>query len=554
VTSITIPSGVTTYTFDGLNRMSTVTDPEGDVTRYSYNSVGNLETTEFANGTTESRVYDDLNRLVFLETVGPAGVVASFDYTLDAVGNRTHVLEHSGREVAYEYDELYRLIGESISDSAQGDQTINYTYDDVGNRLTRDDSGDGLTTYDYDENARLLTEVTNGVTASYTYDDNGNTLSRETATDAVFYDWDYENRLVAADTNGDGNINVENEYDADGIRVEQSVDGDATRFLLDKNQTYTQVLEEYTPGGVIKVIYVHGSDLISQDRPAETGKSFHVVDGLGSTRALIDRMGVLTDHYIYDAFGRMIDHVGSTDNLYLFAGERRDSMLRTDYLRARYLAFAAGRFLTADPHGGWISSPATLHPFLYARANPVNWVDPSGEFSLASLNAAVSARQILSAIALPNVAFPLLTAKVIHNVIGPAIRGRHTALSVIGSSTSGPLLDAAFDLYSRSNNLIALGAHLIEINKAAIDFAQAFVNLSSGVTSLATATGNVQLIARSIDLGSKATNILKETNNFVDTIQTRFTEPSGGPFDASIDEFQGLLIGILSELEATFTT
>ena len=45
---------------------------------------------------------------------------------------------------------------------------------------------------------------------------------------------------------------------------------------------------------------------------------------------------MVTDRYIYDAFGRTIGQVGSTGNVYLFAGEQRDANVGLDYLRARY--------------------------------------------------------------------------------------------------------------------------------------------------------------------------------------------------------------------------
>ena len=62
-----------------------------------------------------------------------------------------------------------------------------------------------MTTYEYDDNDRLARDTLGGDVTEYTYDDNGNTLSKETnAVDEVFYEWDFENRLVAADTNGDG--------------------------------------------------------------------------------------------------------------------------------------------------------------------------------------------------------------------------------------------------------------------------------------------------------------------------------------------------------------
>ena len=229
----------------------------------------------------------------------------------------------------------------------------------MGNRLSRDDSAEELTTYAYDDNDRLLTEIAAGTTTRYEYDDNGNTLRHiDDATSAVLaeYDWDYENRLIAADTDGDGTFEVQNEYDHNGIRVSQTVDGEETRFLGDADRPYAQVLEEYTPGGIVKASYVHGLDLISQYRRDEGSglyvPSYYHVDGLGSTRALSNSSGIVTDHYIYDAFGRTIGQEGSTGNMYLFAGEQRDSAVGLDYLRARWMDYGSGRFVSRDSFAG----------------------------------------------------------------------------------------------------------------------------------------------------------------------------------------------------------
>ncbi len=380
----------TDYTFDVLNRIDTVTDPEGAVTHYTYDTAGRLIGTELPNGIVETRVYNVVNRLTYLEHRDTASdqVIASFAYTLDRTGNRTAVEEHDGRYVAYDYDALYRLIGESIYDlgldpaTDPPSRTIGYTYDPVGNRMTRDDSEEGLTSYTYDENDRLLTEVAGGVATHFGYDANGNTISKTNATDQVFYHWDYENRLIAVDNDGDGTNDIEYQYNADGIKVSQTVDGEETRYLIDANRPYAQVLEEYTPGGVIKVSYVHGLNLISQNRHADTGKSFYHMDGLCSTRVLTNASGLVTDTYIYDAFGRTIGQIGSTGNLYLFAGEQRDHVTGLDYLRARWMNPAIGRFYGMDRFSGVLRNPVTLHRFLYANANPVNFVDPTGYFSL----------------------------------------------------------------------------------------------------------------------------------------------------------------------------
>jgi YD repeat-containing protein len=192
-----------------------------------------------------------------------------------------------------------------------GNRTIDYTYDAVGNRLTRNDSSEGLTTYTYDANDRLLTEDLAGRIARYNYDANGNTLSRvASATGQVFYHWDFENRLVGADTtNSTGTHHVQYRYDADGIRVASTADGIETRYLIDTVQPYAEVLVEYRPSGLIVASYVYGNDLISQDRGGV--HSFYHVDGLGSTRALTNASGIVTDRYVYDAFGQTIGQTGT---------------------------------------------------------------------------------------------------------------------------------------------------------------------------------------------------------------------------------------------------
>ena len=41
-----------------------------------------------------------------------------------------------------------------------------------------------------------------------------------------------------------------------------------------------------------------------------------------------------------------------------------------------------GRFVSTDPFGGIQNDPVSLHKYLYASANPVMFIDPSGEFTL----------------------------------------------------------------------------------------------------------------------------------------------------------------------------
>ena len=82
----------------------------------------------------------------------------------------------------------------------------------------------------------------------------------------------------------------------------------------------------------------------------------------------------------------------------LYAGEQYDSDLSHYYLRARYYNPWSGTFNRTDPFAGNNSDPQSLHKYLYCHANPVNMIDPSGEFSLPQLLFAIALIGILAGI------------------------------------------------------------------------------------------------------------------------------------------------------------
>ncbi len=326
--------------YDGLGKITTFAqDHSGAVDEYSPSvgytySAGNRLTRVDSVAAAASQDfdelyrYDDMNRLVSLER-------GDYDSSSDEIETGTFAetwdLDALGNWEPYRYD-------------SNADGTVDVTQNRVHNRANEITSIDSSTTHvahdaagnmtklpqpgDWNDDYALtfdawnrLVKVEDGANtvAEYAYA-NGNTTSKATErngslTDQVLYNWNYENRLTDVDNDADGTFEIENHYNADGIRTAQTSDGEETRFLIDSNRPYAQVLKEYTPGGIIKVSYVHGLDLISQNRPAETGKSFYHVDGLGSTRALTNGSGLVTDTYIYDAFGRTIGQVGSTGNV-----------------------------------------------------------------------------------------------------------------------------------------------------------------------------------------------------------------------------------------------
>ncbi len=104
-------------------------------------------------------------------------------------------------------------------------------------------------------------------------------------------------------------------------------------------------------------------------------------------------MGVLIN-----SFGELLNQTGTTENNFLFAGEQFDGDLDQYYLRARYYDQSVGRFTQQDEWMGRDGEPVTLNKYVYAHADPVNFVDPSGYFGLSDVMGAVNVQGVLTII------------------------------------------------------------------------------------------------------------------------------------------------------------
>lgn len=124
--------------------------------------------------------------------------------------------------------------------------------------------------------------------------------------------------------------------------------------------------------------YVYGRGLIGE----ETNNSFKTYhfDYRGSTVALTNINGTITDTFEYDTYGKLISRTGSTKILFMYNG--RDGVVTDDngliYMRARYYSPELRRFVNADIIAGEITNAITLNRYAYANANPVSFVDPFG--------------------------------------------------------------------------------------------------------------------------------------------------------------------------------
>ncbi|MBK9008597.1 MAG: DNRLRE domain-containing protein [Anaerolineae bacterium] len=123
--------GATTWTYDNLNRLISVTDANGNTIGYGYDAVGNRIALTYPDNKTVSYAYDDVNQLT--------GVTGwdnqSIGYGYDDAGRLTSVSRPNGIESQYSYDNAGRLIGLDHALGVEPLASYDYLYDAAGNRI-----------------------------------------------------------------------------------------------------------------------------------------------------------------------------------------------------------------------------------------------------------------------------------------------------------------------------------------------------------------------------------------------------------------------------------
>ncbi len=220
--------------------------------------------------------------------------------------------------------------------------------------------------FQYDTNNRLV--VFNGNSVSYDLD--GNMLNDGVCS----YTYDSANRLKSFG----GHTYT---YTSADIRIRNLCADEDTTYTYNTNCKLSQLLTKTTNGFVTK--YVYGLGLIGEEKQGCDFKTYHF-DFRGSTVAITDVEGNITDTFAYDTYGNLVSRTGTSKVIFLYNG--RDGVITDDnglyYMRARYYSPEMRRFVNADIVAGQISNAVTLNRFAYANGNPVSFVDPFGLWSL----------------------------------------------------------------------------------------------------------------------------------------------------------------------------
>ena len=380
----------TEYEYDYADRLRKVYDNGNCQACYTYNPDGTMKALEIGGNSGEGVLYTEYSydrdkNLTGLKTLvrqgaltGRYGVLTDNHYSYDRAGNCVIRQTLSG-ETRYSYDSLYQLTEASCPNKKE-----QFTYDRAGNRLTRTVArthGDTVReAYTYDNANRLTRRSTYNMTAGaqeipetpemadriyrYTYDRQGNMLSDGDNT----YQYDGMNRLKEINTKA-GDIQ-KNHYDGEGLRAELEENGKLVSFLFSDGEA---VLEDSEAAGITR--YIRGLGLLTSDSESARTYYHYASDELGSITHITDEEGNVLNRYEYDAFGNFTVKEETIPNRFAFTGEQYDPITSQYYLRARFYNPVIGRFLNEDTYYG-----DGLNLYTYCHNNPVEYVDPSGNW------------------------------------------------------------------------------------------------------------------------------------------------------------------------------
>lgn len=310
------PLGSTTYSYDGVGRVISVTDGNGDTTSYSYDAANRITQTTYDNGDTLISTYDEDGSLLS-ETDSGSGVTTTMEY--DILGNMVM---------------LKTDFPSSNGSFPVPSDVINMTYDQLGNLTSTDETG-VIQTFVYDAANQLIETHPEGVSCNSTtlpdgcitfeYDLNGEESSRilpggarqDTERDSS----GRTTRIIAVDNEGETRFDQKYSYDNDGedggvLRTrtsftEESVPtGAETEFAYDSLNRLVSAIE--TDGGEINASWEYAYDSagnrVSHSRSGDTGKPEEDV-----TFAFNDANQIISSskdsyHWAYDGAGSQLSN------------------------------------------------------------------------------------------------------------------------------------------------------------------------------------------------------------------------------------------------------
>ncbi|HEX8706037.1 MAG TPA: polymorphic toxin-type HINT domain-containing protein [Myxococcaceae bacterium] len=394
--TVTSPSGTVHYEYDGQDRVQLIQSSQGPSVTVGWEPGGLLSEVS-GNGVVERYAYWGHGLIRSITSSWGAAPAGSqlYEYKYDTRGNRVEERYTgpgaTGPEVTqYGYDAADRLTGVRYP---SGESDL-YVLGGDGSRLEEQrlqayQGGLGpraqavassLTKhwrYSYDTAGgleRIDDVLTGGVEAQLTTDPGGRVVSEVRGGTTRNYGWDAAGRLAwVRRMTSEDNVEASYTYGFDGLRRSRTVAGVGTRYVWGANE---ELLEE-GPAAGSGLLYAR-----ADFGAVAAGGERLLHDALGS---VVGRVGATAKLSRYGAWGelRQGDAPDSQGPTLAYAGQHFDSDVGLSYAQQRWYSTELGRFLSEDPVGamGYLSTPTELNPWLYARSNPMTYLDPAGRWS-----------------------------------------------------------------------------------------------------------------------------------------------------------------------------
>jgi len=377
--------------------VETRTDQENHTTNYHYDSLGRLTHVHYpdpAEDETYTYAPDANGRPLSAVTVKsgssrtladgaaykPFGPLSGFD-----LGN--------GIEVRKTFDQDYRLTAltadgvmdlsyihylngmiREITDNLDPARSQYFTYDNLG-RLKTANGVYGRMAWTYDNVGNRLTETRNGITESYTYKTGTNIIeSVDGALDKTFTHDDDGNIHTALiqKTSASPSVTADYMYTSDGLRLRKTAGGTVVLYHYD---FAGNLIGESGIGGENFKAYVYFAGTRVATVAADGSVCYYHNNHLETPVSMTDGSGNVVWKADYKPFGKAeVSSASTVVNDFRFPGQYYDSETGLHYNWNRYYDPGTGRYLTPDP----IGLDGGMNLYLYAGADPVNFVDPWG--------------------------------------------------------------------------------------------------------------------------------------------------------------------------------
>ena len=358
------------------NNLATLSNPRGQSTSYSYDSVDNLTSIVKPSSKTITNTYTN-GRLD--STLTQARSYNSFG-EITEVSDNTFTYELSNRDqsgaivqkketlngVTTTYDYIFDDMGRLTEVKKDNVVTEHYTYDNNGNRATATVNGTSITaSYTLDDNLVVYEDNT------CLYDDDGYLQTKTTANGATNYSYGTMGELLVVIT---PTQNITYEHNANNQRAAKLINNQIVEKYLWAN--LTTLLAIYDKDDNIKQRFEYADSRMPVAMMQGADKFYLHYDQVGSLRVVTDSSHSIVKEIVYDTYGNILSDSNEAFKVpFGFAGGLYDTDTKLTRFGYRDYDAYTGKWTAKDPIG-FDGGDSNLYG--YVLGDPVNFVDSDG--------------------------------------------------------------------------------------------------------------------------------------------------------------------------------